>query len=996
MKKLTVIPFLQRASRRLQTSRRRQTDSPSRVEAVEQRTLLAAAVFDAVSGAFRVSMDVSETTLVLGIDELGHLTLNGVGQNDMFGNPISTSAIRSIRVTGSSSNDHIDLSAVNASSFPQIVDRGVTISGGDGHDLIHGSDLRDAIFGGNGNDSVFGRDGSDLIRGGKGADTLNGDAGNDRLVGDQSFDVLYGGSGRDRIDGSGGTDSIFGNGGNDTLEGGTSADTIDGGDGQDVIVGEDGNDVLTGGGGHDTVSGGAGNDRISAGRGNDLIYGGTGNDSILGEQGADTVSGGEGDDFIRGQGGNDMLTGDAGADTLEGNTGSDILSGGSDDDLLIGSGDDDQVDVATRGESVLIDTRSIRVGAESDEIRSIGRVNLTVATTTELESISTLPASIDFRADVTDPIQGSRFVYERENSTTPVDGGLLLASAAGGRWKREIAAGEAVSVDWFGAMGDGVTDDSTAINRALQAAGEGAVIEFTPGKTYLINRMLSYEAGQTLSGYGATIKRGKQIKTTTSTAIEIGRGSRFLTVASTTGFEVGMTITVVDAAGPELGNHTILSIDGNVIELGGNWRKASTSGASVVTSFHMISRSYLPTEERVEGVVIEGLTLDGNGRNNTTANSWRLHDSIRFNSTNGIVREVTIVDSQSEGITANADNVLIENVVIDGAQGNGIHLSGGIGIRIRNNTIRNTNLGGPSVGHVGGAIAFSLNCPDAIITGNLLENALAGIGDFNSEGANGSLISGNTIRNTVYAFEAINVSASGKNADLTFRDNQIFDSGPVVFGDRSDVKFETGPENIRFLNNQFFNSSAIIEVAQNILFEGNTWTVDDPDAVVIWIKDSKGVSINDTILGGAAAIRVTGAETRDVTISGSLQNQRALGIVFEPSLADEFRAIIDHVAITGSSVARDDYVGIRMINGITVRDSEISVPRGQAGIDLFVNGSPNAAALVERNTVTTPSGVVSIRLQSRVSGQTIRNNFVQQPIDDLNGGNTVTGNSVIP
>lgn len=43
-----------------------------------------------------------------------------------------------------------------------------------------------------------------------------------------------------------------------------------------------------------------------------------------------------------------------------------------------------------------------------------------------------------------------------------------------------------VHVDWFGAKGDGVTDDRIAIQRAFDAAGAGATIEFGKNKTYFV------------------------------------------------------------------------------------------------------------------------------------------------------------------------------------------------------------------------------------------------------------------------------------------------------------------------------------------------------------------------------------------------------------------------------------------------------------------------------------------------------------------------------
>lgn len=84
---------------------------------------------------------------------------------------------------------------------------------------------------------------------------------------------------------------------------------------------------------------------------------------------------------------------------------------------------------------------------------------------------------------VSDPGQEGHFYYDSADTTSPDDTGLTLASTSGARFKRIHEAGY-VNVKWFGAKGDGATDDTDAINRAI---GNGQVTVHIPEGTYLID-----------------------------------------------------------------------------------------------------------------------------------------------------------------------------------------------------------------------------------------------------------------------------------------------------------------------------------------------------------------------------------------------------------------------------------------------------------------------------------------------------------------------------
>ncbi|HVE92489.1 MAG TPA: hypothetical protein VNE62_09365 [Actinomycetota bacterium] len=79
--------------------------------------------------------------------------------------------------------------------------RGVSITGTRGDDVICGSRFGDAINALAGNDIVYGFAGNDAINGSRGNDILSGGSGNDAIRGHTGFDRIDGGTGRDACSG---------------------------------------------------------------------------------------------------------------------------------------------------------------------------------------------------------------------------------------------------------------------------------------------------------------------------------------------------------------------------------------------------------------------------------------------------------------------------------------------------------------------------------------------------------------------------------------------------------------------------------------------------------------------------------------------------------------------------------------------------------------------------------------------------------------------------
>ena len=140
------------------------------IERYESRCVLSVtSVFNA--GALSVSSNGADAIKIdVGTD--GNVTLNGAALQATSGEtsgPVAANTVTSLTVTGGSGRNNINLSAVNATTFPALTT--VSVDGGDGVDIIRGSDLGDSITGGLGSDSIVGNGGNDSISGGAGYDT---------------------------------------------------------------------------------------------------------------------------------------------------------------------------------------------------------------------------------------------------------------------------------------------------------------------------------------------------------------------------------------------------------------------------------------------------------------------------------------------------------------------------------------------------------------------------------------------------------------------------------------------------------------------------------------------------------------------------------------------------------------------------------------------------------------------------------------------------------
>ncbi|WP_158606366.1 glycosyl hydrolase family 28-related protein [Paenibacillus ginsengarvi] len=112
-----------------------------------------------------------------------------------------------------------------------------------------------------------------------------------------------------------------------------------------------------------------------------------------------------------------------------------------------------------------------------------------VKTTIESLRASSVPCS-DVLYYVTNPGQEGFFYYDPGDTLSADNTGLILVSSSGARYKR-IVENDRYSVKWFGAKGDGVTDDLDIIQAAIDVVfALGGGIVFFPKGTYIVSPLL--------------------------------------------------------------------------------------------------------------------------------------------------------------------------------------------------------------------------------------------------------------------------------------------------------------------------------------------------------------------------------------------------------------------------------------------------------------------------------------------------------------------------
>ncbi|RYE43037.1 MAG: hypothetical protein EOP24_30085 [Hyphomicrobiales bacterium] len=316
------------------------------------------------------------------------------------------------------------------------------------------------------------------------------------------------------------------------------------------------------------------------------------------------------------------------------------------------------------------------------------------------------------------------FARDGQDASTPDNGGTVVVDANGCRWKR-VYSGLA-SVKWFGARGDGTTDDTQACKAAIVATD---FLFWDPG-TYVVEctsqgaaLLVVSKSGLHWSGYGATIQ---------AKAGSTGKGYCWICrirVSRNVVIE-GLTIDGNRANRPQpfhSASHCLFIEGGSDIVLRDIAMVNSTfDGICISANSPRILAQY-PNKMLLANVVVENAYR--NGLSITGGHGITIRGG-RFSGTNGTLPEAGIDIEPDDSIIYSVKEVLVDGTVLSDNAGTGLVLTGNVpprGYRSENVTV--TKISGSN--NRGGLVHVSRvsNCSltDVAVANDQVDPSMPGI-----------------------------------------------------------------------------------------------------------------------------------------------------------------------------------------------------------------------------------------------------------------------------
>jgi hypothetical protein len=311
---------------------------------------------------------------------------------------------------------------------------------------------------------------------------------------------------------------------------------------------------------------------------------------------------------------------------------------------------------------------------------------------------------------------GGGIFYIVANQTSTNTGIKIASSTAGFSWNRERGPSDGVNVKWFGAKGDGVTDDRVAIKAAIDAVNTiGGGVVFFPTGTYVTSQDTPSADWVTIPS-GVTLK-GENVQTTiikTKVAPADNYAAIFSRGTINAGIE-NMTLQGYKAAAPgAAGNYGIgVYLQGTTNFVGRNlilkdfWFDgfSEADNTNGVVSRDNLWENILATGNRRQGGTI------------TASDGTTVRNSV-FELTGGASPEagMDVEPNSSESVM----NLRIEGCRFSNNTGNGLYLNLGSGITITNVVITDATANNNGVSGVQLQGATDVSIVNLVTTTNTL------------------------------------------------------------------------------------------------------------------------------------------------------------------------------------------------------------------------------------------------------------------------------------
>lgn len=374
----------------------------------------------------------------------------------------------------------------------------------------------------------------------------------------------------------------------------------------------------------------------------------------------------------------------------------------------------------------------------------------------------------------------------------------LLNDAGSG--ELDVSARGRISATDYGAVGDGVADDTEALESAFEASARMHVSLYIPAGTYLIRRPLTLKSGMEVYGDGnATIIRKKAAVWHKLTAV-LNADSDVAVLDNIEGYEVGDAMYISDSyanltngagSARDCSYGVITAIDSvnkTVTFKSSLNHVAGHSGAvknhavnCVLSTSYAVLRSW--SRDECVGVYVHDLCLDGNRQDNepmswcngvihfdpySTAN--RLNVSYKSHTYNHIITNCRIINSSFDGISDQGEGGLyVKDCVFENGAMHGVHM----GTFFDNAIIVGNTMTGNAVR--GAGVFFCQGVHNVIVDDNKVSVFNHGCSDeeFGTAGMH-NIIRNNQFSNiTSHVFDFLKATSTSRGGSLMITDNKV-------------------------------------------------------------------------------------------------------------------------------------------------------------------------------------------------------------------------------